>query len=404
MSQGKLLVNQRIRCLVPKCLVDYLKLDIELLIPEENDQLWSKNFPLKKVPCFINANSRKISEVIAILYYIINLSDNKKIQETLLGGDVLEESQILRWCSLANTDFCGSMANALKPLRGDLPYNKKQVEDGLRSINSIISVYEERLKTHTYLVGERITLADLLTASIFGKCVENLLGSEWRSEHQIIMRWFKTIIDSPIMKSFYVDFKMCEKILTPPQKKQSTKNGEVLMSCSNSEISIDTKKAKHPLELLGKPTMNLDEWKRKYSNEDVRKIALPWFWEHYNQEEYSIWKVNYKYNNELTLTFMSNNLIGGFFNRLSASIKYMFGCLVVYGTNHNNGIIGAILVRGQNYIPAFEVAPDFDSYEYTKLDPTNNGDKEFIANLWTWDTGIIIDGEIKEIVDGKVLK
>lgn len=69
-------------------------------------------------------------------------------------------------------------------------------------------------------------------------------------------------------------------------------------------------KAKHPLESLPKPSMILDDWKRKYSNEDTRSVAMPWFWENYNPEDYSLWKVDYKYNDELKMTFMSNNLIG----------------------------------------------------------------------------------------------
>jgi len=37
---------------------------------------------------------------------------------------------------------------------------------------------------------------------------------------------------------------------------------------------------------------------------------LPWFWENYKPDEYSLYKVDYKYNEELTMTFMTSNLIG----------------------------------------------------------------------------------------------
>lgn len=69
-------------------------------------------------------------------------------------------------------------------------------------------------------------------------------------------------------------------------------------------------KPKHPLEALPKATLVLDDWKRKYSNEETREVALPWFWENFNAEEYSLWKCDYKYNEELTMTFMTSNLIG----------------------------------------------------------------------------------------------
>lgn len=55
----------------------------------------------------------------------------------------------------------------------------------------------------------------------------------------------------------------------------------------------------------------MDEFKRKYSNEDTLKVALPHFWEHFDHEGYSIWYGQYKYPEELTLTFKSCNLITG---------------------------------------------------------------------------------------------
>ena len=90
------------------------------------------------------------------------------------------------------------------------------------------------------------------------------------------------------------------------------------------------------MEALGKPKNPLDEWKRTYSNEETREVAIPWFWKNqYDPEEWSLWKVDYKYNDELTLTFMSNNLVGGFFLTDYLLLLNMFGCMVVYGENNN---------------------------------------------------------------------
>lgn len=55
----------------------------------------------------------------------------------------------------------------------------------------------------------------------------------------------------------------------------------------------------------------MDEFKRKYSNEDTLTVAIPHFWEHFDREGYSIWHSQYKYPEELTLTFKSCNLITG---------------------------------------------------------------------------------------------
>ncbi|CAG8557345.1 3841_t:CDS:1, partial [Gigaspora rosea] len=54
------------------------------------------------------------------------------------------------------------------------------------------------------------------------------------------------------------------------------------------------------LLLLPPSKLNLDEWKRFYSNHNKRPDAINWFWDHYDSEGYSIWRVDYKYNDELT--------------------------------------------------------------------------------------------------------
>lgn len=327
----------------------------------------------------------------------------------LLGAedDLNAQAQIIRWQSLANNDFCIQMVNAVAPLKGDVPYNKKNVDTAMDAIAKMVDIFDARLKNNTYLVTESVSLADLVAASIFTRFFENLFGSEWRAQHPAIVRWFNTVRASYFLKDEYKGFEFTDKPLSPPRKKKDDAKPAAQAAPAPAAPAAKAptcQRPKHPLELLGKPTFALDEWKRMYSNADTRPVALPWFWEHYNPEEYSLWKVTYKYNDELTLTFMSNNLIGGFLNRLSGSTKYLFGCLTVYGENNDNGITGVFMVRGQDYVPAFDVAPDWESFDYTKLDPSSKDDKELVNDMWAWDKPVSVNGQPKEIVDGKVFK
>ena len=61
-----------------------------------------------------------------------------------------------------------------------------------------------------------------------------------------------------------------------------------------------------------------------------------WAYYSFDKDGFSIWRVDFKYNEELTLTFMSSNQIGGFFNRLEASRKYLFGSVGVLGDRKSN--------------------------------------------------------------------
>ena len=71
----------------------------------------------------------------------------------------------------------------------------------------------------------------------------------------------------------------------------------------------------------------------------------------------------------------------------------------------NDSIVkGAFVIRGNDAIQAFDVAPDFESYEFTKLDHSSKEDREFVDDMWAWDKPITVGGKTYEWADGKVFK
>ena len=117
----------------------------------------------------------------------------------------------------------------------------------------------------------------------------------------------------------------------------------------------------------------------------------------YDKEGYSVWRVDFKYNSELTQTFMSSNQITGFFNRLEASRKYLFGSVGVLGVANDSVISGTFILRGKEFEPVVSVAPDWESYEYKPLNLEDAEDKKFFEAALAWD--LEIDG--KAWADGK---
>ena len=73
-------------------------------------------------------------------------------------------ASILKWMSYFNMDIVDSLGCWFRPLVGKLPYNKKSVDDSAAATEKAVQVIEETLLHKTYLVGERITLADLFCA------------------------------------------------------------------------------------------------------------------------------------------------------------------------------------------------------------------------------------------------
>merc|ERR1739847_78872 len=62
-------------------------------------------------------------------------------------------------------------------------------------------------------------------------------------------------------------------------------------------------KEKDPFAAFPKSTFILDELKRVYSNEDIKTKAIPYFWNHFDKENFSIWLCEYKYPEDLGLMF-----------------------------------------------------------------------------------------------------
>jgi elongation factor 1-gamma len=340
--------------------------------------------------------------------HAIVTSQNEKT--TLLGKTKQDYASILRWMSFANSELGPRFGAWYRPLLGTDPYNKKAVDDASKAALGNMQVLETHLTHNTFLVGERLTLADIFAAAIVSRAFALVLDKEWRSKNVATTRWYTTVVNQPIYKAVVENPTFAEEAIkyTPPKKEEKPKKEAAPKPAAATNDEEDEPKpepkGKHPLEALGKPTLILDEWKRQYSNEETRTAALPWFWQNYKPDEYSLWLVDYKYNNELKLTFMANNLIGGFFARLEASRKYLFGAAAVYGQNYDCLIRGAFLVRGQEHLPAFDVAPDWESYEFKKLDHTKEEDRKLIEDLWAWDVPVIKEGKEFPFADGHVFK
>ena len=225
--------------------------------------------------------------------------------------------------SFANSEVLPPIGSWFRPLVGREPYNKKNVDEASKKSLKAVKVLEDHLLVNTFLVGERITLADLFVTGMLSRGFQYFFDKQWREEHPSLTRWYETVYNQPIYSAVAPKFQFIDEAIknTPPKsekpekpKKQEAKKEQPKPKAKEVEEDEEEEekpapKPKHPLEALPKPTFILDDLKRKYSNEDP-PVALKWFWENYKPEEYSLWRCDYLYNDELTQVFMSSNLVG----------------------------------------------------------------------------------------------
>ncbi|KAF3022991.1 hypothetical protein E8E14_010319 [Neopestalotiopsis sp. 37M] len=386
-------------------------LDIETVVVDTVNPTpeFLKLNPLSKVPVFVGTDGYVLTESIAIAIYLT--SQNEKT--TLLGKTKQDYASILKWASFFNMEVLPNLGAWYRPLLGWDAYNKKTIDDAQKAATKAINVVEQHLLNNTFLVGERITLADLFAVGIISRGFQFFFDKEWRAKNPNVSRWYETVYNQKIYSDVAHPFELIEKPTLenkPPKKEAAPKAEKPKAAPKPKAQAVDEEddmpteaKAKHPIDLLPRSTYPLDEWKRFYSNNDESE-SMKYFWEKVPKDEYTLWSVKYKYDDELTKTFMSSNLIGGLFTRLEASRKYIFGCASVYGVDDDSVIRGAFTIRGDNHEHAFDVAPDWESYEFAKLDPENAEDRAYVESMWKWDQPVTVNGKEYPHAQGKVFK
>ncbi|TKC52328.1 hypothetical protein EI555_012581 [Monodon monoceros] len=84
---------------------------------------------------------------------------------------------------------------------------------------------------------------------------------------------------------------------------------------------------------------------RKHSKEDTFSMALPYFGEHFDKNDWSLWYSEYRFPEELIQAFMSCNLITGMFQRLDKLRKNASVGVMLFGTNNSSSISGSSEAR-----------------------------------------------------------
>ncbi|KAG0048681.1 Elongation factor 1-gamma 1 [Gryganskiella cystojenkinii] len=375
---------------------------------------WLAKFGASQVPAFEGTDGTVIIESGAIAYYLAHLKTNSPIN----GKNLVEEAHIQQWIQFADVSIGPYLGAWVFPILGYTPYNKANETAAIERVKGSLHTLERHLVKKTYLVGERVTVADISAASSLYMAFKLVFDAPFRKEFPAVTRWFTTIINQPKFKHAAGAFTFCETALkfTPPAKEKKPAAKEEKPKAAEKpkeekkpkkkdedeeETFQDAPKPKSKLDLLPAAKMPLDEWKRQYSNSDT-PVACKWLWEHIDlTTDYSFWKVDYKYNDELTKLYMSNNLAGGLMNRLERARKYAFGCLVVAGEDNANVITGYFIVRGvaDEMIEEVTDAADYDSYTWVKINVDENTKKK-INQVFAWEG--TVDG--KPIKDGKVFK
>jgi len=344
------------------------------------------------------------------------LSGEDAIASHFLGKDF--SAQVLQWVSYGNTRLQPDVLAYVLPSVSAAKVDNNSLENARKELFAKLKEFDEVVKHVTYLVGERLSYADVSVALDLLPAFRHVLSDKERSQFVNVTRWFQTVLHQAPVKAVVGDVTLASKVskfddgtfkklaASAPkkqEKKEQPKKEEKPKKAEEPENDAPpAEKFVDPLQALPAGSFVMDSWKRVYSNEDTATKAIPYFWENFDPEHYSIWYGEYKYPEDLTLTFMSCNLITGMFQRLDKMRKHAFGSVILFGTDNNSTISGVWIWRGQDL--AFSLCPDwqvdYESYEWKKLDAKDEQTKKLVNEYWLWEG----DFGGKKFNQGKIFK
>lgn len=255
-----------------------------------------------------------------------------------------------------------------------------------------MSILNELLKYVTYLVGERITYADVAVACELILPLKFVIEPSTLSNYPYLKRWFLTIVNQPQMKLYIGEYEFCVKakgfdakryneLYPKDTTKKETPKKETVKKEKPAQVSepAPTPKKKELFPNF-ESAFNLEDFKRLEANNDSKTVTIPHLWENLDKKNYSIWFSEYLYANEVRMGFLAKNFVRGTFDGLSCLNKHMFGLFYILGSAQPYKVQGIYIQKGQDLIFNMEHDAIFDPeiFSFRKLDLDSSDDKKLV--------------------------
>ncbi|KAI1267170.1 glutathione S-transferase [Xylariaceae sp. FL1019] len=188
---------------------------LELEFPEftmretNTTEEFKAKFPLGKVPAFESADGLCLSESIAIATYAAR---SGPAANQLLGADPKTEALISQWVSFAECEIWNGVFPPLAmSVMKFMPLDEQRFDSCISATERCFKRLEVALQGgKKYLVGDKLTMADLFVTSMFWFSFKYIVDAEMRKELPNVVAYAKSFAEKPEFKELYGELEMCE--------------------------------------------------------------------------------------------------------------------------------------------------------------------------------------------------
>lgn len=152
----------------------------------------SASNPGGKLPLLETAHG-SLFESNAIARYIARI----RRDTDLSGRTFFESAQVESWLDFASHDVELPAILWVYPVLGWKAFNDKVHESATANMHKALAVLEAHLLPRTYLVGESVTLADIVLVAALFYPFKLVFGADVRETYPSVTRWFYTCVGKP---------------------------------------------------------------------------------------------------------------------------------------------------------------------------------------------------------------
>ncbi|KAJ3378545.1 Elongation factor 1-gamma [Lobulomyces angularis] len=181
-------------------IANFNKINLEIIYVKDTADFKETNnfndsFPLGKLPAYQSNDGFNLHQSDAIAHYLASKEGSK-----LNGTNAKEKCLIQQWSEFANVEFESTRAVLLFPMFGWTTANVQFEKKAIENLNLSLEVLNEHLLNNTFLVGERITLADIKLCSSLLDFFKFYFNDAFTSKFKCLTRWFNTIANQDYVK------------------------------------------------------------------------------------------------------------------------------------------------------------------------------------------------------------
>lgn len=327
----------------------------------------------------------------------------------LAGNTPFESAQIDQFIDFSNSSISAHARTIAYAIFGWAPVETETYNTAVKDLKAVIISLNAHLQGKSYLVGERLTVADIVTVvSLLLPFQTALDGGFRKSVAPNVAAWLERVLSVPEVVRRLGHVKLAQKVLKPvaPPKKEEVKAAAKPQAAKTAgaegaeEEDAKPKKVVDPLDALPPSKLDFMAWKTYFVNlPDKKGEGMTNFWENYDPEGYCLYYAKYdKAEGEGTVTYQFANLLNGFLQRLDDFRRHCFGAVIMTGEEPNLDIESVWMFRGTTIPARMDEHPQWEYFTTRRLDHTNAADRELIGDFWSVKTDGVVQGKKAQIV------